>query len=255
MSTTAIAFISLALVCGSCTLIPVLSLVLLLLFRRVGVARRHPERVRDTHCRGRAEHLTDTVEPQEKYTREARDGHGQEEELTSQRREEPVRIVNEIRPHLDRLGKDGKVALHVAQLFVKASAWWLSHSSGHPVPAPGHCRRIHGSEDDWRVEFGNNYFLVGKVIWRCRRRLADFLDQAADGYVVPRSELVEDLVLEVRGAVANGEGYEYRGYYPLGDKKGQHENEMVFGTQSIDTSDFVDWLFEMVSVEALWDDS
>ena len=216
------------------------------------------ERLKETQVEHSAEVVEDTVGQEEKerekeYKAKEELERQEQEELAKQKEEERRRIANDIRLHLDCLGKEGKVPLRIAQQFIKKSTWWLGHSSGQPIPAPGHYRRIQGSEDDWYIEFGNNSFLVGRAIWRCRNALEIFIDRTINGDIVSRSELVEQLVRHVRGAVATGAGYEYQGYYPLGDKEGSYENDMVFGTTSIDTSKFVSFLFEIVPVKALWD--
>lgn len=51
--------------------------------------------------------------------------------------------------------------------------------------------------------------------------------------------------LNIRGAVANSEGYEYEGFYPL---QGQ---DMMFGVTSIDVKDGTDFLINKSGVSDL----
>ena len=55
-----------------------------------------------------------------------------------------------------------------AERFIRASSWWLTHSSYRPVRAPGHAERLYMTPHGWAVDFGGNSFLVGKAIERCR---------------------------------------------------------------------------------------
>lgn len=50
--------------------------------------------------------------------------------------------------------KAGEVQRSTAASIVEASAWWLTHSSGHPVRAPRHADRIEKLKCGWSIEFG-----------------------------------------------------------------------------------------------------
>ena len=162
-------------------------------------------------------------------------------------KEERKHIVSGIKSHLDSLGtEDREVPLDVAKKFIRESAWWIDHHSG-PVSAPGHSRRIYGSESNWKIDFGANTFMVGRAISRCRKTLSQFLEQASSGNIMPISKLKEKLTLNVRGAVTNYDGEEYPGFYPVVGA------DMKFGVQSIDTKDFVNLVLKIVPAEDLYD--
>jgi len=156
-------------------------------------------------------------------------------------------IAKRIMSHLDNLGtEDGDVPLDVAKDFIRKSAWWLDHPSG-PVRAPGHSSNIYGSERGWKIDFGANTFMVGRAISRCRKTLSDALEQASSGNIRPFSELRRILTYNVRGAVANYEDEEYSGFYSVVGA------DMKFGTQSIDTEDFINLVLSKVPVDDLYD--
>ena len=76
-----------------------------------------------------------------------------------------------------------------AERFIRELAWWLTHASGRPVPAPGHADRLYMSEHGWAVDFGGNSFLVGRAIERCTSALDQYRLKAEEGQVVPRSQV------------------------------------------------------------------
>jgi hypothetical protein len=98
----------------------------------------------------------------------------------------------------------------------------------------------------WAVDFGANTFLVGKAIERCREALDDFFVEASKGRLLPLQEVREALKRRVSGAVANYQGDEYAGYYPLTD------GQLVFGAQAIDVDDFVRALLTATDASALF---
>jgi hypothetical protein len=119
----------------------------------------------------------------------------------------------------------------LAECFIRASTWWLTHSSYRPVRAPRHAERLYMSQHGWAVDFGGNSFLVGKAIERCRMVLDRYRDEAAAGQVVLRSDVEAKLKQVISGAVANSNGEEYQGYYPI-------KNDLLkFGAQGIGVDD------------------
>ncbi len=134
------------------------------------------------------------------------------------------------------------VPRELAIRFIEESAWWH-----HPYGlrrAPGHSDRMDGIHGDWKVKFGANTFLVGRAISRCASTIDRYLAAIKQGHDQNRDELVEKLKFNVRGAVANWNGYEYR-YY---DVQG---NDMMFGTQSIDVNDFVNLALRIWNIDEL----
>ena len=156
------------------------------------------------------------------------------EELVELRRrvaEKQKAAIGRIRRNAPWLKRNETIPLELAQRFIRATAWWLTHSSGTPVRAPGHADRISKSHHGWAVDFGANTFLVGKAIERCRDVINDYLKDAAKGRMRFKSEVIASLKKQVSGAVANVDGYEYAGYYPIEDE------QLVFGAQSINVLD------------------
>ncbi|MFO1506026.1 MAG: hypothetical protein U1F23_02950 [Lysobacterales bacterium] len=97
----------------------------------------------------------------------------------------------------------------------------------------------------WAVDFGANTFLVGKAVERSAKKLKAFLDAAASGKEPPIEELKRDLRYAIAGAVANNDGNEYAGYYPI------NGDGLTFGAQEIDLNDAVSYLVRKVDVERL----
>jgi hypothetical protein len=62
-------------------------------------------------------------------------------------------LVEEAKDALRREKERGK---ETAKRFIRASAWWLTHSSYRPVRAPRHADRVQMSTHGWAVEFGGN---------------------------------------------------------------------------------------------------
>lgn len=89
--------------------------------------------------------------------------------------------------------------------------------------------------------------MVGHAIWRCQETILDFIEKAESGNVIPLEELREKLEYNVRGAVANHEGYEYEGYYSAIDG-----NCMIFRTQSINYCNFVNLILEKAKLEEIF---
>jgi hypothetical protein len=103
---------------------------------------------------------------------------------------------------IDRSLPDGKVPLELATFFIMRTIWWHSHSSGSPVLASGHARRITGSDGDWRVKFGANSFLVGRAISRCYVTIRQYIDGVEAGKKVDPAFIVGILRLRIASSVA-----------------------------------------------------
>lgn len=140
--------------------------------------------------------------------------------------------IEKCRENLLILKTPGGIPLRIAQFFIEHSAYWCHPSAGW-VRAPKHSKRIENGHFGYELRFGGNYFLVGLAIDRCVNTASHLLDLFEDGDQYSYEDLLSKLFLNVRGAVANNDGDEYRGYYPI------EGNDMIFGTQSIDVRDFV----------------
>jgi hypothetical protein len=158
-------------------------------------------------------------------------------------------VVRQIKSRHPWLKRKETIPLDMAKRFIRATAWWLTHSSGSPVPAPGHADRIYKSEHGWAVDFGANTFLVGVAIERCRSAVNKYLDLAAAGEIPALGDLKAELKQHISGAVANADGYEYEGYYPITG------TELVFGAQAIDVEDGAKFIVSEAGVSDLFLDS
>lgn len=138
-----------------------------------------------------------------------------------------------------------EVPLELAKDFVRSTAWWHTHSSGQPVRARKHADRVFISSHGWSIEFGANTFLVGKAISRCGEEINKFIEVAVSGDIPEINDLKSRLRLHIRGAVANHDGNEYDGYYPV------EGPDMMFGAQSIDVEDGVNFLIDKSGIDVL----
>jgi len=164
-------------------------------------------------------------------------------EKQMQPEEQKKEVVNAARARVQQLSAHGEIELELAQEFIRESAYW-DHPTGSLVRAPKRAERIYKDKNNyWVVDFGSNSFLAGPAIYRCQEALLEFLEEAERGDVMPRPLLREKLELIVRGAVANHEGEEYRGGYPVDN------NCMMFGNQAINISDFVDLIFSKGGID------
>ncbi len=166
-------------------------------------------------------------------------------ELRNRLAEKNQSIVRKIRRKTNWLKRDEVVPLEVAKDFIRASTWWLTHSSGLPVKAPRHANRIYKSYHGWAVDFGSNTFLVGKAVERCKNVVNEYLDVASKGLLPLKSEVVASLKRQISGAVANADGNEYSGYYPI------DHGELVFGATAIDLDDAAKYLFKETGMDEI----
>ncbi|WP_143271851.1 hypothetical protein [Azospirillum brasilense] len=131
------------------------------------------------------------------------------------------------------LNRNENIPRLLAEDFIESTAWWLTHSSGNPVRAPRHARRIYLSpRHGWALDFGANTFLVGKALERCRTIIHSFYEKISSGDIPIRSEVSRALRRSIAGAVANYSGDEYTEYPDDGQ-------DLVFGAQAIDLNDAV----------------
>lgn len=158
--------------------------------------------------------------------------------------------VPKVHRNLERFSSnagDRNIDLATARLFIRNSAWWFDHPCGRPVRAPDHQYRIYGSNPDWRIDFGANQFLVGRAIQRCLNIIENTLEEIAAGKVVNLQNTRDRMFNAVKGAVANYNGDEYLRYYTA-----IYGNDMKFGTQSIDISDFVSCAISLTEFDSIF---
>ncbi len=130
--------------------------------------------------------------------------------------------------------------------LIQNSAWWLTHSSGTPVRAPGHASNLKEGQRGWVIEFGANSFLVGLALKRCREEIIRNLELAENGKLPLLSDLKLAIRRHLRSSVANFEGYEYDSYYP------ETNGQLVFGAQAINLNDAVNFILNKASVGDLF---
>lgn len=137
------------------------------------------------------------------------------------------------------------VSLTTAEEFVRASAWWLTHSSGNPVRAPNHADRIYKSNHGWTVDFGACSFLVGKAIERCVLMLDEHIVKSAIEKPPSMPYIRRDLIRAICGAVAKKGGGEFLGSYPI------RNGNLEFGAQAINLDDATEFMIKQTNIAAI----
>ena len=150
-----------------------------------------------------------------------------------------IENIRELHP---LVSENPKVSLSLAQDFIKATAWWHTHSSGSPVRAPRHARRVYHSVHGWSIDFGANSFLIEKAIRRCCNEVNDFLTAMKKGKKTDINDLKNKIKLHIRGAVSNYDNNEYEVYYPIDGE------DMMFGAQSIDINDGLQFILRKTGI-------
>jgi hypothetical protein len=150
-------------------------------------------------------------------------------------------IVVNLRKKKSFLTRAETVPKELAIGIIRASAWWDTHPSG-PVKAPGHANNIYKSSLGWAVDFGANTFLVGLALERSIKLINRYLDEFSEGKLPKFDKLSEDLNFEIRGSVANYNGYEYKGYYPVND------GCMIFGGHSIMLNSATKYIIDQMGI-------
>jgi hypothetical protein len=140
------------------------------------------------------------------------------------------------------------VQLDAVKFIIQQCAYWDHPKSGW-VKAPKHAERIENGRYGYEISFGANYFLVGLAINRCVKTLSSLIDSWEEndtGYSMQL--LAAKLKLHIRGAIANNDGCEYKGYYPIDG------NRIIFGTQAIDVNNFVGIVIATSKIAQIYED-
>ena len=167
-------------------------------------------------------------------------------EITTKAVSERVAIKTELIPKKAfKFLKKKSITKEEAMMFISRSAWWYGHPS-HPVRAHKHQYRTSGNNPNWMIEFGANTFLVGRAIARCKSEILSIIKEGKSGKLFTMETIKKRLYKRISNSVANSSGNEYNGGYPW---YGKH---MIFGTQSINLSDFVDTFFEFAPVDKIF---
>ena len=166
-------------------------------------------------------------------------------ELQKRLAEQNKELFNHVRRNIPWIVREEVISLELAEEFIKESTWWLTHSSGNPVRAPGHARNIYKSHHGWTLELGANKFLVGKAIERCRNVINDLFDKNNSKISPTSSNLIKILSHTISGAVANCNNDEYEDFYPITD------GQLIFGATAIDVNDAVTFLIRIAEIATL----
>jgi hypothetical protein len=132
--------------------------------------------------------------------------------------------LNERVPQLRHVG-NGQLKRACAAYFISESAVWF-HPAGKRVSAPRHANRIKNGPHGWEIEFGANVVLIEVAFNRTintLQELSPIMRPAEKQY----DEFLRLAGQHIRGAVANYQRNEYRGYYQAS------QAIMTFGVQGI----------------------
>jgi len=94
------------------------------------------------------------------------------------------RAVQKIRRKVNWLKRNETVPREIAVGLIEASAWWIDHPYG-PCRSEGDAKHIFQTGYGWALKFGDNWFLVGKAIERCKESLETFFDSLSSGPMPP----------------------------------------------------------------------
>lgn len=129
--------------------------------------------------------------------------------------------------------------------LIRASAWWLGHPSG-PVRAPKHADRMAMYETGWGVEFGANGFSAGNALVRAKKVAQKVRDEILAGRMPSEVSVLRDLRVAMTSSIFNHIGE----LYSAGSYRIQRD-DLIFGVQSIDVKDGVQFLFEHTGLKEL----
>lgn len=136
---------------------------------------------------------------------------------------------------------EGIVQKSTAKDLIKASAWWLTHSSGKPVRAPGHAYRIENLKWGWSIEFGANHFLISTLVQASTPWFIEAFDLVRQGKLLNRKFYIQKVKRAAPDCVANYNYDRYERYEPTGTR-------LVFGAQAIDLSDAANYLVNAAGI-------
>ena len=128
----------------------------------------------------------------------------------------------------------GRVPDELAESLIAGSAIWVSHPSG-PCHAPGHAKRVTGSDRGFAIRFGANTFNITVAVQRCCETIKQATAEWAKDRPLTRITLYKQLREKLQGSVEGHNGSEYR-RYPIDGGR------LVFGGTAIDTGDFLEYL-------------
>ena len=156
------------------------------------------------------------------------------------------KITEDVRSKRKLLRTTGdKIPRDLAAELVRKSAWWLTHSSGTPVRAPGHADRLYELRCGWSVDFGANSFAAARALAISRDYAGTMYDAAIQGKLPSETTIRKRLRAIPSECVLNVKGDFYDSYPTNGS------NELVFGAQAIDVKDCEHALMQLTGLADL----
>lgn len=129
----------------------------------------------------------------------------------------------------------GSIPLSTARGLIRAATWWLTHSSGHPVRAPGHDYRLQRLDWGWSIEFGANHFLVGRALQRSAPILMEGFNLLRDNKFPNEKYFVQHVKAVIPTCVANYNADLYEKYATT-------RGRLIFGAQAVDVSEAANYI-------------
>ena len=154
-------------------------------------------------------------------------------------------LIKQIKTKASWFFREEDVPLELAEKLIKESAYW-DHPAGYKTPAPKHAKRIDKNHHGWFIKFGANSFLVGSAIERCKATINNFIQRVSEGEILHTNELKGELEKCITGAVANFNGEEFGGYYPVST------GYMNFGTQAIKVDNAINFVIREAEIQDLF---
>jgi len=163
------------------------------------------------------------------------------------KRERIEKFIRNVREKAPWLSGDSIIPKELARRFVERSVWWPYHPEYGYVRAPGHAKNLYDhAVHGWAIDFGNNTFLVGRAIDRCGWHLNLCLEEASSGAIGSLDAVKAYMKYILSGAVANCDGLEYEGDYPVVD------DELRFGAAIVDLTDAINFILEETGIQELF---
>jgi hypothetical protein len=155
------------------------------------------------------------------------------------------KLRRDIRKKISWLDTKGdEVPVELCENLIRETAWWLTHSSGTPVRAPGHAQNLYRSYCGWAVEFGANSFVAGRALAKARDYANEMFELADVGGMPPDEEIRNKLSQIPSQCVLNVNSDLYT-EYPV------TFGLLIFGAQAININDCVRVFMESTGLEKL----
>jgi anthranilate/para-aminobenzoate synthase component II len=153
-------------------------------------------------------------------------------------------LFNNLRGKVKWLDPNSPVPRELAEGLIRSSAWWHTHSSGRPVRAPKHAKRIFGDEMAWKLEFGANTIDISRAIRLSCKWLNGAYDDLSAGRLPEQIKVRSGIQNSLQRSVMNING-DFYDLYPLSGA------DMMFGAQSIDVDQAAAFLIKQAGLSAI----